>query len=154
TETAPDALLDAVRAALFRYRRIGHDLAEFGATLVPLDVALRVRVEPDHVAGHVRAGLLAAFAALFAPDALVFGDPVRVSRLVAAAVAVPGVRHAEVTRLHRLQRLFTDPANPADRGDALATGVLPIRPLEVAQLDNDPSRPEHGRLELDLEGGR
>ncbi|MGW2250043.1 putative baseplate assembly protein [Kitasatospora sp. NPDC001660] len=148
TETAPDSLLDAVRASLFRYRRIGHDLAESGATLVPLDVALHVQVEPDHVAGHVRAGLLAAFAALFAPDALVFGDPVRVSRLVAAAVAVPGVRHAEVTRL---ERLFAD---PADRGDALVTGLLPIRPLEVAQLDNDPSRPEHGRLALDLEGGR
>ncbi|MFD7903870.1 putative baseplate assembly protein [Kitasatospora sp. NPDC059747] len=148
TETAPGALLDAVRAALFRYRRIGHDLAEFTATLVPLDVALHVRVEPGHVAGHVRAGLLAAFAALFAPDALVFGDPVRVSRLVAAAAAVPGVQHAEVTRLHRL---FAD---PADRGDALTSGVLPIGPLEVAQLDNDPSRPEHGRLALDLEGGR
>ncbi|MEE1782979.1 putative baseplate assembly protein [Streptomyces sp. SP17BM10] len=148
TETAPDALLDTVRAALFRFRRIGHDLAEFTAALVPLDVALRVRVESDHVAGHVRAGLLAAFAALFAPDALVFGDPVRVSRLVTAAVSVPGVQHAEVTRL---RRLF---AGPADRGDALATGVLPIGPLEVAQLDNDPSRPEHGHLALDVEGGR
>ncbi|MFJ2578040.1 putative baseplate assembly protein [Kitasatospora aureofaciens] len=148
TETAPDRLLDAVRASLFRYRRIGHDLAEFSATLVPLDVALRVQVEPDHVAGHVRAGLPAAFAALFAPDALTFGAPVRVSRLVAAAVSVPGVQHAEVTRL---DRLF---AGPADPGDALTTGVLPIGPLEVAQLDNDPSRPEHGRLTIDLEGGQ
>ncbi len=145
TEVAPDWLLDEVREALFRYRRIGHDLAEFSATLVPLRVAVHVRVDPDHLRGHVKAALLKVFAALFAPDALTFGTPVRASRLIAAAVAVPGVRHAEVTTLARM-------FGPPD--DALATGVLPIGPLEVVQLDNDPSRPENGLLTLDLEGGR
>jgi hypothetical protein len=29
-----------------------------------------------------------------------------------------------------------------------------MRPLEIAQLDNDPTRPENGRLQLDLVGGR
>ncbi|MFE2725547.1 putative baseplate assembly protein [Kitasatospora sp. NPDC059327] len=148
TATAPDHLLDAVRDALFRYRRVGHDLAVSAATLVPLDLALRVRVDPGAVAGQVGAALRTVFAALFAPDAMDFGEPVRASRLVAAAVAVPGVRYAEVTRL---ARLF---AGPADPGDALATGLLPIGPFEAARLDDDPSRPENGRLALDLEGGR
>ncbi|MEU1598340.1 putative baseplate assembly protein [Streptomyces sp. NPDC005708] len=148
TEVAPDWLLDSVRESLFRYRRIGHDLAEFSATLVPLDVALHVQVDPDYVAAHVKAALLAVFAGLFAPDVLTFGTPIRVSRLVAAAVSAPGVRHAEVTRL---ARLFPGPGTP---GDALTTGVLPIGPLEVGQLDNDPARPENGRLTLSLEGGR
>jgi hypothetical protein len=152
TEVAPDWLLDSVREALFRYRRIGHDLAEFTATLVPLDIALHVQVEPDYVAGQVEAALVMVFACLFAPDQLTFGTSVRVSRLVAAAVAVPGVRHAEVTRL---SRLFGGPGSgPGIPSDALATGVLPIGPLEVAQLDNDPARPENGRLTLNLEGGR
>jgi hypothetical protein len=64
---------------------------------------------------------------------------------VAAAASVPGVLSADVTTL---ERLFGPP------GDALDTGILVIRPLEVAQLDNDPSRPENGRLQLDLVGGR
>ncbi len=145
TEAAPDRLLDEVRESLFRYRRIGHDLAGFSATLVPLRVELRVRVDPGHIAGHVRAALRKVFAALFAPDALTFGTPIRASRLIAAAAATDGVRHAEVTKLARLS---------GPPGDALTTGVLPIGPLEVAQLDNDPSRPENGLLTLTLEGGR
>jgi len=144
-EIAPTPLLDEVRQSMHRYRRIGHDLAVGTATLVPLDVELSVQVAPDHVAGQVRAALLTMFAGLFAPDQLTFGTPVRVSRLVAAAATVPGVVHVEVTRL---RRLFTGPS------DALETGLLAIGPLEVPQLDNDPSRPENGLLTLKLVGGR
>ena len=39
-------------------------------------------------------------------------------------------------------------------GDELASGVLTIGAMEVAQLDNDPSFPENGKLELILGGGR
>lgn len=144
-ELAPDWLLDQVRESMHRYRRIGHDLAVSTATLVPLDVELRVEVAAQHTAGHVRAALLRAFAELFQPDQLTFGTPIRVSRLITAAVDVPGVRHVEVTKL---QRLFGAPS------DALQTGVLMIGPLEVAQLDSNPSRPEDGQLTLDLRGGR
>jgi predicted phage baseplate assembly protein len=144
-DTAPDWLLDEVRHCLHRYRRIGHDLAVVTATLVPLDVALAVEVAPDHLAAGVRAALPRVFRDLFRPDELTFGTPVRASRLVAAAAAVPGVRQVAVTRL---RRLF------GAAGDALDTGVLPVGALEVAQLDDDPSRPENGRLTLDLRGGR
>ncbi|MGW0211047.1 hypothetical protein ACWDZ8_36605, partial [Streptomyces sp. NPDC003233] len=81
----------------------------------------------------------------FHPDALTFGDPVRVSRLVAAAAAVPGVLSAKVTRLRRLFR--------TDQGE-LAAGVLPVGALEVAVCDNDPARPENGRLSIEIGGGR
>ncbi|WP_033290346.1 putative baseplate assembly protein [Amycolatopsis jejuensis] len=145
TEVAPEWLLDETRAALYRYRRIGHDLSVFSATLVPIDLTLHVEVRPDYIAGHVRAALRRALGAFFQPDNLTFGTPVRVAQVVAAAAAVPGVRHVEVTRL---ERLYGPP------GTALDTGVLPIGELEVAQLDDDPSRPENGRLTLDLAGGR
>ena len=58
---------------------------------------------------------------------------------------MPGVRHVEVTRL---ERLFGPP------DDTLDTGLLRLGALEVAQLDNDPARPENGLLTLDLDGGR
>ena len=81
----------------------------------------------------------------FNPDRLTFGTPIRVSSIVAVAASVPGVLSADVTAL---ERLFGPP------GNALDSGVLMIRPLEVAQLDNDPTRPENGRLDLTLVGGR
>ena len=33
------------------------------------------------------------------------------------------------------------------------SGVLPMASMEIAQLDNDPSFPENGKLELILRGG-
>jgi predicted phage baseplate assembly protein len=153
-QESPDWLLSAVRRSLHASTRIGHDLSVSSAQLVPLDLAISVQVHPDHVAGHVRAAVLRQLGAgvlpdgrrgFFHPDNLTFGTPVRVSQIVAAVAAVPGVRHAEVTRL---QPLF----GPA--GDALSTGRLRLAAREVAQLDNDPSRPDNGMLTLDVGGGR
>jgi len=31
---------------------------------------------------------------------------------------------------------------------------LPLGPLEIARLDNNPSFPENGKLTLDMRGGR
>ncbi|MFI0237705.1 putative baseplate assembly protein [Streptomyces sp. NPDC016845] len=152
--SADARLLDAVADTLERYRRIGHDVVVHPARTVPLDIELTVCVAPGRQRGHVLAALRRALGTtrlpdgrtgLFHPDALTFGDPVRVSRLVAAAAAVPGVLSARVTRL---RRLFRD-----DDGE-LEAGVLPLGPLEIAQCDNDPDRPENGRLSLVIGGGR
>lgn len=141
------ALLDTVAQALARVRRIGHQVTVGPAVLVPLEVGLAVCVAEGYQRGHVLAALRDALGArgFFHPDALTFGEPVRVSRLVAAAAAVPGVVTARVTVL---RRQFGQ-----DEG-ALEAGLLRLGPLEVAQLDNDPDRPENGRLDIALGGGR
>jgi hypothetical protein len=153
-EEADPALLEEVSERLQRYRRIGHDLVVAAARRVPLELWLDVCVAPHHLRGHVRSALLDALsnrllaggrAGLFHPDNLSFGEGVFVSRVVAAAQGVAGVRSVEVTRLQRLHR--PDPT-------VLVRSVLPLGPLEIARLDNDPSFPERGRLRLDLRGGR
>jgi len=111
---------------------------------VPLDVAVTVCVQPAYLRAHVLAAVNRVLGALFAPDALTFGDDVHLSRVVAAVVAVPGVENAEVTTLRRL--LGGD--------DVTVDGVLPIGPMEVARLDRDPDAPENGRLVLTPVGGR
>jgi hypothetical protein len=68
-----------------------------------------------------------------------------VSRLVAVVAAIPGVVTARVTRLRRL-------FGPDD--GELAAGLLRLGPREIAQCDNDPDRPENGRLSIVLGGGR
>jgi predicted phage baseplate assembly protein len=152
------ALLDSVAHALEAYRRIGHDLVVGPARLVPLDIALTVCAAPGHQHGQILADLYRVLGSrrlrgagpggalgFFHPDALTFGEPVRLSRLVAVAAAVPGVLSVEVTRL---QRLFHE-----DRGER-QDGVLRLGPLEIATCDNDPERPENGRLEITLGGVR
>ncbi|KUL52437.1 hypothetical protein ADL22_05040 [Streptomyces sp. NRRL F-4489] len=154
TADPPPALLDAVGGALERHRRIGHDVVVQPARWVPLDVALAVCAEPGHQHGQILAELYRVLGAralpggrrgFFHPDALTFGEPVRLSRLVAVAAAVPGVRSVAVTRL---RRMFHE-----DRGEREA-GVLGLGPLEIARCDNDPDRPENGRLAIDFGGAR
>ncbi|MFI2211444.1 putative baseplate assembly protein [Streptomyces sp. NPDC020141] len=153
---ASPELLDSVAYALERYRRIGHELVVGPARSVPLDIALAVCASPGHQHGQIlaelyrllgRGRLAGGRPAFFHPDALDFGEPVRLSRLVAVAASVRGV---ESVRAVRLDRLF--PEGPPD-GAALREGVLRVGPLEVARCDNDPDRPGLGRLTIELGGG-
>ncbi len=152
--TDVDGLLREVRADLCLYRRIGHDLVVRRAQSVGLDVALTVTLLPDFVRGHVKAELLGVLGnrdlpdgrrGFFHPDNLTLGQGVALSPLVAAAQAVTGVRNVVV---HRFQRLGRRPNRE------IANGFLPIGPLEVVRLDDDPRLPGNGRLALDLRGGR
>jgi len=151
---ADSALLEEVERYLYRFRRIGHDLRVVPAHYVALDLTMLVCVKSGYLRGHVKAALLEVFSArdrpdgspgFFHPDALGFGRDISLSRLVAGALAVAGVESVTVTRL---QRLFEGP------NGEIAQGVLPIGPLEIPRLDNDPNFPEHGQIRFELRGGR
>jgi hypothetical protein len=153
-EAADESLLGEIGARLERYRRIGHDVRVVSARRVPLDVEFRVCVLDGFLRAHVKKALLDVFGnrmygdgrlGFFHPDRLSFGEGIFLSRLVATAQAVPGVESVTVTRL---KRLF-EPAS-----DEIESGVLPLAPLEIARLDNDPAVPDNGRLTLDMRGGR
>ncbi len=146
-------LLDSVAYALESYRRIGHDLVVEAARTVPVDLTVEVCAAPGHQHGRILAELTRVLGSrrlpggrlgFFHPDALTFGEPVRLSRLTAVAAAVPGVLSARVTRLQRL----VHGEQLDDR--ALQDGVLRLGPLETAVCDNDPERPENGRLTIEL----
>jgi hypothetical protein len=134
-------------------RLAGYDLVAGTAVYVPLRLAVRICVE----LGHFRGGVLAAVGEVlsnrrladgtvgfFHVSRLRFGAAVRLSRIIAAVQAVPGVASLEVTRFHRYWAL---------PNDELQTGFLPLGAFEIARLDNDPSQPENGVLELAAVGG-
>lgn len=142
------------KGALYRHRRIGHDLSVDSARYVPLDIELEICVEPRYLRSHVRSAMLNIFSSrvstagqrgFFHPDNLTFGDGIYLSSLVAAAQKVEGVTSVAVTKL---QRLF-ESAN-----DEIANGVLPLAPNEIAQVDNDSNFPERGKLTIKMNGGR
>lgn len=152
--TADPLFLADITAYLDRFRVAGYDLTVRDPIWVPLDLAVKVCVGPEHFRADVERRLRQALGAavnpdgtrgLFHPDNLTFGQPVFASAIVAAAMAVDGVQSATVTRFQQFGKKSTG---------ELAAGVLAPGDLEVARLDDDPSFPENGRVELDVEGGR
>jgi predicted phage baseplate assembly protein len=137
--TPASSLLASVRAAEEQARRIGHDLRVDRPDAVPVDVTLRVCLAPDARQTAAAVALRARVGGLFHPDRLTFGNDLYNTRLVAEAMAVPGVVAATVVRLARTGTAGTSaPAVPAG-------GVLSFAPLEL---------PAAGALTLDLVGGR
>jgi hypothetical protein len=147
-DAADPQLMPAVQAALHRVRRMGHDLRVQAAAYVPVRLELHVCALAGYERGHVRAALLRRFvgrpAGFFQPDQQAFGQSVQLSRIVAAAMAVPGVMCVSVRALHRQGR----PPN-----QEIENGVLPLAPHEIAELANDPNHPERGEISIDVEGG-
>ena len=163
TEAADGALLEAIAGDLYPYRRMGHDLAVVPARYVPIEVTVEVCVLPHYTRGTVKAELLKVFSnrrfgdgtlGFFHPDNLSFGDGIYVSRLIAAAKGVEGVDAVRLLKLRRLDDSTSVSLAPSG-GFAWVpvSGVLPMASMEIAQLDNDPSFPENGKLELILRGG-
>jgi hypothetical protein len=82
---------------------------------------------------------------VFHPDNFTFAQDAYLSRIVAATQAVDGV---DAVRAEVFQRLIhPDPTT-------LDTAVIEIGALEIAQLANNPSFPERGRLVLHGGGGK
>ncbi|HRJ53125.1 MAG TPA: putative baseplate assembly protein [Candidatus Thiothrix moscowensis] len=153
-DEAEQSLLDRIEQRLYRYRRIGHELVVKSAQRVPLHIRLEVQVLPGYLRAHVKAALLAVLGnraladgkrGFFHPDNLSFGDAIHRSKLVAVVQAVEGVESVDVARLERLHQ---------GSSQALDEGLLSLGTFEIARLDNDPSLPENGRLELGMRGGR
>jgi hypothetical protein len=136
------------------YRMAGHDLEVDTPRYVPLEIDMDVCAKRDYFRADVEQALLDVFSArdlpdgrrgVFHPDNFSFGVPVYLSRLYATAYAVDGVESVKVTLFQR-----RDTADPKP----LADGQLTFDRLEIAQLDNDPSRPERGVFRLEVDGGK
>jgi hypothetical protein len=153
-ETGDVAILKAVDDDLHRYRRMGQDLRVQAAVYVPITLSLSVCALPGYDGGRIKAALLARFSnrinrdgtsGFFYPDNLKFGEDLYLSRIIAAAQSVSGVECVTVDHFHRL---FAQP------NQEIANGMLPLAANELAQLDNDPDRPERGQLQISVGGGR
>jgi len=154
------AFEDELSGFLERYQLAGHDVEIEPPRLVPLDIAMTVCVKPNHLRSDVKRQLLQRFSRFeladgqlgyFHPDNYTFGQDVYLSRLIAAAMAIQGVRWVKVDP-------GTNPPGRFQRWGARANteiedGYLPIGRFEIACLDNDANAPENGRIEFHMEGG-
>ena len=142
-----------LRRHLERFRMAGVDLEVDGPRHVALDVALHLCVADGHFRANVLRAVKEVLGAerlpngrlgLFHPDNFSFGEAVYLSRIVAAAQAVPGVASVRVDKFERFGG-----GSPT----ALADGVIRTGRLEIPELANNPSFRERGRLALTAGGG-
>ena len=135
------------------YRMAGWDVEVEPPVPVSLDIALRVCVKAGFLASHVKAAMIDALGttilpdgtrAFFNPENFSFGQPLFLSALYQAALAVHGVQSVQVTRLERL-------GAPSDV--ALNTGDFTVGRFEVVRCDSDPNFPDRGRITLEMVGG-
>ena len=142
------------------FRLAAYDLQVDSPVYVPLDIAFSVCVQAGYFRSNVEQALYNTFSnrilpngqtGFFYPDNFTFGQPVYLSRIVAAAMQVPGVRWVDTDdtppKPNRFQRW-----GQLAQGET-AAGEIDMAPLEIAQLDNDPNFPENGRIEFFLDGG-
>jgi hypothetical protein len=152
-QAADAAFASTTKSFLDGYRMAGHDLDVEQPVIVPLDVALEICVERGHFTFDVKRALQRELGngtlpdgrlAFFHPDNFTFGTPVYLSQIFGRAGAVPGVRWVQAIRFQR----YGKTAN-----GELENETVPVGPREIVRLDNDPSFPENGKLELVMKGG-
>ena len=144
---------DSLSAWLDCIRQACRDVVVRDPNTVPIDLLIRICVEPSahasQVALQVEEVLLGPGTArrvqgFFHPDNFTFGTPLRRAALEAAIQRVPGVRSVRemLVRLRGVRsfRRFSEL-------------TLPVGVDQVLRLDNDPLRPESGSLRLVMEGG-
>jgi hypothetical protein len=151
----PDLPFDPpIASQLEHYRMAGHDLEVDSPRYVPVEIAMQVCAKRDYFRADVKQALLHVFSdgvlpdgrkGIFHPDNFTFGQPIYLSVLYAAALAVDGVDSAKVTTFRRRGSTDLTP---------LVTGVLTFGRLEIAQLDNSTSFPDRGIFRLDVQGGK
>ena len=136
------------------FRLSGHDLKIASPRFVPLEIGLTVEVKPDQYRSNIKAALIEAFSSIqladgrrgfFHPDNFTFGQPVYLSKVIEAAIAVEGV--SRVKAISPFQRWGSSPQGEIEAGQ------IELGRLEIARLDNSADAPENGRLQFKMVGG-
>ncbi len=149
-----EAFEKKIRNHMEKYRMSGYDLEVDGPLFVSLEIDMNICVKPDHFRSDVKEALFQVLSnstlpdgrrGIFHPDNFTFGQTVYVSPIIAAAQAVDGVDSVKIIKFQK---------QGIESNEALDAGKLILGRLEIARLDNDPNYPEHGVLNINVEGGK
>jgi hypothetical protein len=143
-------VLPATQTHLDDLRMLGVEAAVVQGTPAAIFIALEVCAAPGQDPELLRRRILSVLRpgtddrpGLFHPSRLQLGGSVYLSAVVAAAAGVPGVDAVEVAEA----RLLSDPAGTRRQ-------VITFAPDQVPILDDDADRPDRGRLDVRVRGGR
>ncbi len=129
-----------------KYRLAGYDVEIIDPNYVPLLIHVNVCIAQNYYWGDVEMALLDIFSnrilldgttGFFYPDNFSFGQTVYLSKIIEAALRVPGVNSITVDTFQRFGKV---PNNE------LANAKIVIASSEIARLDNDPNFQENGKI--------
>jgi hypothetical protein len=139
----------SVTATVNSYRLAGEDIQLDSPQYVSLEIVLTICVDPDYFNLQVQQALNQVLGSdtggFFNSANFSFGQDVYLSPIYAAARSVPGVSAVTAT---------TFQIQGVNNSTFLASGEIPLGPLQIARLENNPSFPDHGQLTLNMEGGK
>jgi hypothetical protein len=130
---------EQVRLELDGLRMLGTEVAVVEGAPVGVLLALALCLTPAADSQAVRAAALRALRGVRVP----LGGALYVSAAIAAVAGLPGVDAVEVTEARRL-----------DEPAGTVRTVIEAAPDEVLVLDDDPARPERGRIDVTVRGSR
>ncbi|HEY6393613.1 MAG TPA: baseplate J/gp47 family protein [Bryobacteraceae bacterium] len=154
SEQIPSKLHTEVIDLLNRYRLAGYESYAPSPKFVALDLIVSVCAQPGAFQGDLQAGVLKALSTAVFPDGstgffnfdrFTFGTPLERSRLEAAVQEVPGAAGVFAISYRRRGLIPSFVAMP----DIVQVGFD-----EIVRVDNDPSRPERGSLQVIVKGGK
>ena len=153
TEQPTMVQLESLIELLGRQRLAGYESYVLPPAYVSIDLQITVDGQPTAFGSDVTAAILAALQpgpgpggtpGFFDHSRWSFGQPLESSALLAAIQACPGV--AGVTGVQYRQRGVQAWAPLPD--------TLTLGADQILRVDNDPSRPESGSLQVSVEGAR
>ena len=149
------ALTRSTTQRLDLLRMAGVDLAVEPAVIVGLRIALAVCVKPR----YRRTDVAQALTQVLISGQTCDGTPGLLDRshFSFGQTIYPQPDHRRGAGRARASARCTRPRSSAStirRATAVADGFITMQRLEIARVDNDPSRPDHGILELALDGGQ
>jgi baseplate J-like protein len=145
-----------------RFTQTGYDLEVRPASYVALELELficvaadRFRIDVEEAVSHALSSKRLSDGSLgfFHPDRFSFGQPLYLSALYAAVLAVPGVESVTARRFSRYLDDDPLPGRPITAANVDA-GLITVGDIEVLELLGDPSLPERGMLTITTGGGR
>ncbi|NRF71733.1 baseplate J/gp47 family protein [Aquincola sp. S2] len=164
TTELSDKLLAEVEAYLNAVRLIGEDIEVRPPLFVPLEIKVRVCIEPDVWPEDVRFVLEQEFSdgwtsdgrmGFFHPDLWTFGQPLHASQIIGRVLKVDGVEHVIAQR----RAAGSEPPISVSikRANSSSTPVESFTQIdsnEIILVLNDPDHMERGTITFELMGGR
>lgn len=143
-----DEFKEKMASFLEKYRLAGYDIEINAPTYVPLRISLDICMKAGYFKGEVKEQLTMAFSnhtnpdgsrGFFHPDNFTFNQPLYLSTVYEAAMAVEGVSSVEVKVFQRWAKTAVG---------ELDAGTIKVGKTEIIRLDNDPSKAENGMIEF------
>jgi hypothetical protein len=167
TTELSETLRQEIATHLDAVRLIGEDLEVRAAHYVGLDINMALCVSPEFWPEDIEDVLQIEFSdaytangrtGFFHPDCWTFGQPLHASQLMGRALAIQGVERVLKISMRRWYAGTESQLAPVIvNAEALygkEISKLDVKPDEIIQVSNDPSRMEQGLIRFDIMGGR